>query len=98
MDLPLDPDHMRNYVLYPAMDKAGIERTKHAYGLHMFRHTAISEVAKTLGLKAAQEQAGHRDLATTANVYTHIDLSQKHESAGALELAHAADVLPKTVN
>jgi integrase len=93
---PLDPDHMRNCVLYPAMAKAGIPRQKYANGLHMFRHAAGSILYAATGgdLKKTQEQLGHADIQTTANIYTHVDLKQKHQSAEALELALSADLLP----
>jgi integrase len=84
---PIDPDHFRRQVLYKAMDKIGItedQREAHAFGLHMFRHTATSEVHRELGLKFAQDQAGHSDISTTANIYTHIDLEQKLAAAKAL--------------
>jgi integrase len=50
----------------------------------MFRHTATSEVHRELGLKFAQDQAGHSDVTTTANIYTHIDVEQKIASAKVL--------------
>jgi integrase len=89
----LDPDHIRRYVLYPAMEKAGIEVIAHESGLHMFRHTVVSVVAARVGLKQAQDQAGHADIATTANVYTHVDVAQKLTSANALRDAFAAQLL-----
>jgi len=35
---PLDPDHLRNQVLYPAMDRAGIKRIPRAHGYHPQGH------------------------------------------------------------
>ena len=58
---PIDPDQFRRYVLYPAMDAAGIKREKWQNGLHMFRHTVVSEISNLAGLRIAQEQAGHSD-------------------------------------
>lgn len=90
-----DPDHIRNCVLYPALDKAEIPRQKWGSGHHMFRHSAGSLLyAATGDLKKTQEQLGHSDIQTTANIYTHIDLKQKHQSAEALETALSADLLP----
>jgi integrase len=41
-----DPDDLRRRVLYPAMDKAGIERNvARSYGFHLFRHSAGTPVA-----------------------------------------------------
>jgi integrase len=91
---PLDPDHARRYVLYPAMTAAGIPVVKRESGLHMFRHTVVSEVAKRLGLKMAQDQAGHSDIQTTANIYTHVDAAQKLQAAAALQEAFATHLLP----
>jgi integrase len=90
---PLDPDHMRNYILYPAMDAAKIERQKRGSGLHMFRHTAGSVVyALTGDLEKAQDQLGHADIQTTGKFYVHTDDAQKEAAASALELAFAADL------
>jgi integrase len=91
---PLDPDHVRRYVLYPAMEAATIPVVKRESGLHLFRHTVVSEVAKRLGLKMAQEQAGHSDIQTTANIYTHVDTDQKLQAAKALQEAFATHLLP----
>ena len=91
---PLDPDHMRRSVLYPAMEAAGVEMQDYSNGLHMFRHTALSELAKRKGLKAAQHQAGHSSMLTTANIYTHVDSDQQFDSASALRDAFAAHLLP----
>jgi integrase len=82
---PLDPDHFRNYVLYPAIEKLGIERSMGTHGLHMLRHTAGSLVFNSTGnMKAAQEQLGHSNMQTTANIYIHTDSAQKQLSANVL--------------
>jgi len=91
---PLDPDHIRRYVLYPAMETAGIPVVARESGLHMFRHTVVSMVAKRLGLKQAQDQAGHADIGTTSDTYTHVDAEQKLLSADTLQDAFAAHLLP----
>jgi integrase len=70
---PLDPDHLRNQVLYPAMDAAKIERSSREYGFHIFRHAAGSIVhAKTGDLKLAQKLLGHARISTTSDIYTHV--------------------------
>jgi integrase len=70
---PLDPNHLRKKVLYPAMDLAGIERKARAHGFHMFRHSAGSIVhAKTGDLKLAQELLGHARISTTSDIYIHV--------------------------
>jgi len=38
----VDPDFLRRNVLYPAMDKAGIDRGLRTHGFHIFRHTGGS--------------------------------------------------------
>jgi|SRR5215475_8372645 len=91
---PLDPDHVRRYVLYPAMAAARIPVVKRESGLHLFRHTVVSEVAKRLGLKMAQDQAGHSVIQTTANIYTHVDTDQKLQAAKALQEPFATHLLP----
>jgi len=80
----LDPDHIRRSVLYPALEAAEIPITKHGSGLHQLRHTCISEVSKRLGLKVASEQAGHADIAITADVYSHVDNETKLAAASVL--------------
>ena len=85
---------MRRYVLYPTMQAVGIPVVKWESGLHLFRHTVVSEVAKRLGLKQAQDQAGHADIQTTADIYTHIDAEQKLQAAKALQEAFATHLLP----
>jgi len=37
---PLDPDHLRNQVLYPAMRRAKIKIKPREHGYHIFRHSA----------------------------------------------------------
>jgi integrase len=83
---PLDPDHVRRYVIYPALTKAGIPQQKRGSGLHMFRHTAASALVERTGdISGAQHQLGHSSIQTTANVYTHVNVGQKLASANALE-------------
>jgi integrase len=36
---PCDPNFVRDSVLYPAMDRAGIERGMRTHGFHIFRHS-----------------------------------------------------------
>jgi integrase len=56
----VDPDFLRRNVLYPAMDKAGIDRGLRTHGFHIFRHTGGSIVrAQTGDIKLAQVQLSH---------------------------------------
>ena len=64
-------------VLYPAMDKAGIEREHKATGTkrtwHSLRHTyARVCIEAGLGLKQLQEQLGHESWAVTDRTYSHV--------------------------
>ncbi len=91
---PLDPDHIRRYVLYPALKAAEIPVEERGSGLHMFRHTVVSIVAKHGSLKSAQDQAGHSDISTTADIYTHVDAEQNLKNAEILQKGFAAHLLP----
>jgi integrase len=54
--------------------------------LHLFRHTAGSLLEKKTGdIKRVQEQLGHADIGTTADIYTHIDLETVRQNAADLE-------------
>ena len=71
--MPCDPDHLRNQVLYPALDAAGIARSPREYGFHIFRHAAGSILHAVTGdLKQAQELLRHTRVSTTGDIYTHL--------------------------
>jgi len=82
---PLDPDHIRRSVIYPALKSAGIEQAEWGSGLHAFRHLAGSKAHEKYGLKAAQALLGHTNIQTTANVYVHLEDAQHRETAQGLE-------------
>jgi integrase len=70
---PLDPDHLREVVLYPAMDRAGIARQEHTHGFHIFRHTAGSILYDETGrMKLVQKALGHSREQTTSDIYVHV--------------------------
>jgi integrase len=70
---PYDPDHLRNVVLYPALERARIERSAREFGFHIFRHSAASIVhAETHDIKLAQELLGHARISTTSDIYVHV--------------------------
>jgi integrase len=51
----MDADSLRRTVLYPAMDRVGIDRGYRTHGFHIFRHSAGSIVrAQTGDMKLAQ--------------------------------------------
>ena len=80
-----NPDTLRSKVLYPAMERAGIERIKGAHGFHVFKHSAGSLVhAQTKDLKMAQEFLRHSSIDTTADVYVHVDEAMAEEATEAL--------------
>ena len=81
----LDPDLVRRDVLYPAMDKAGIDRGFRTHGFHIFRHTGGSIVrAQTGDIKLAQVQLSHAQLATTSDIYVHMNDGDLKRAAEAL--------------
>lgn len=87
---PWDPDWLRKQVLYPALKAAGIQRTPHAYGFHLFRHSAGSIVhAVTRDLKLAQELLGPSRISTTSDIYVHLDDTMAGEATEALAAAIA---------
>jgi integrase len=64
---PLNPENVRNRVLHPACERAGIPRV----GWHTFRYT-YATWANPSGesIKALQAQLGHTDSRLTLSVYT----------------------------
>ena len=80
-----DPDDIRQTVLYPALDHAGIDRVERGSGFHAFRHSASSIINERTGdLKLSQIQLGHKRIATTANVYTHVSKEQVERAGDVL--------------
>jgi integrase len=81
---PYDPDDLRKRVLYPAMDKAGIERkVTRAYGFHLFRHSAGSQMHEVTGdLKQTQSFLGHSGIGITSDVYVHLQPDSEIHSMG----------------
>jgi hypothetical protein len=52
---------------------------------HDLRHSCASMLyAQGVALKDIQEWLGHSDIATTSNIYTHLDYSSKVASANAI--------------
>lgn len=84
-----DPDDLRRRVLYPAMDKAGIERNvARAYGFHLFRHSAGSQMQEVTGdLKQTQSFLGHSGIGITSDVYVHLQPDSEVASMEKLEEA-----------
>jgi integrase len=61
--------HMRECVLYPALEKVGIQRIKGRHGIHLFRRSAATILKKGVGLEAAKELLGHSSVQTTDDYY-----------------------------
>jgi len=71
---PYDPDVIRESVLYPAMDRAGIKRQDRSHGFHIFRHSAGSILHNaTRDAKLVQNTLGHSRVSTTLDIYVHVD-------------------------
>src|SRR5262249_8442200 len=82
---PMDPDSLRRYGTYPALEKAGVPFKRRASGCHAFRHLAGSIIHRETGsLKLAQKQLGHSDVATTGNIYTHVEDAEMDKPASVL--------------
>jgi integrase len=83
---PLHLDVVPKDVLYPILDRLGIERRRGESGFHAFRHCAGSFVhSETGNLKLAQTLLGHTNLTTTAGIYTHNLTEAEREASEALE-------------
>ena len=84
---PYDPDDLRKRALYPAMDRVGIKRnTAGAYGFHLFRHSAGSQMHAVTGdLKQTQGFLGHSGIGITSDVYVHLKPDSEIGSVEKLE-------------
>ncbi len=91
----LDPDFMRNKVLYPALKAAGIEVVAYQSGFHSFRHTAGSLLYDlTRDVHTVKDFLGHSRISTTSDIYIHAGDEVQRESAELLgNLLIARDVL-----
>src|SRR5262249_19526923 len=87
---PWNPDNLRRRILYRAMDRAKVERRiARAYGFHLFRHSAGSQMHKATGdLKQTQSFLGHRGISVTGDVYVHLQPDSEIESMQKLEEAY----------
>jgi integrase len=85
---PEDRDYLVSFVLYPAVEAAGIERSRRSHGFHFFRHSAGGIAHSETGdVKLAQELLGHARLSTTADIYTHVDKVVAERACEALAKA-----------
>ena len=75
-----DPDFVTNHF------KVILKRNKlRDIRFHELRHSCASLLlAKGIPMKMIQDWLGHSDMATTANIYSHIDSTSKKETAQAI--------------
>ena len=86
-------------MLYPILDRLGIERRRGESGFHAFRHCAGSFVdSETGNLKLAQTLLGHTNLTTTADVYTHHLTEADREASEALGKKIFGNLFPVVPN
>jgi hypothetical protein len=79
----LSPDYLTQ-TFGDLLKKHGLKHIR----LHDLRHSCASLLlANGVNLKMIQEWLGHADFSTTANVYSHLDFSNKVESADILSKA-----------
>jgi integrase len=76
-------------ILYPALERAGVERTHAATGTlrtwHSLRHTyARIAIEAGMGLKQLQEQLGHESWAVTDRTYSHVSPKARAAAVGGL--------------
>jgi integrase len=66
---PIKPDNLRNRVLKPAAERAGLE----GIGLHTLRHTCASLlIAEGASMLRLQRWMGHHSAAYTLETYGHL--------------------------
>ena len=64
---------------WPLLERAGLARTVR---FHNLRHTVASLMIELdENLKVIQEQLGHADIVTTANIYGHLSARKKRGAA-----------------
>ena len=86
-------DYVRQRVLYPALERAGIAYRKGLVAFHMFRHSLGTHVyERWRDLKAVQELLGHANIQTTADIYVHPGTA----SIGQAVLPVAKEILERT--
>lgn len=92
---PLHHDVIRKDVLYPIIDRLGIERHPRASGFHAFHHCAATFInGETGNLKLAQNFLGHSNLSTTADIYIHKITEADREASKVLEKTIFGNLFP----
>jgi integrase len=89
---PFGQDFLRRKVLYPAIEAAGIKREHWTHGFHLLRHSGASILySRTRDLKLVQTQLRHSKIATTSDIYVHLDDSISGEATELL----ARELIPE---
>jgi integrase len=82
---PLNKNYFNAAVWRPALDRAGIPRSR-AHGMHILRHTCASMwLEGGVSIKAVSEYLGHADPGFTLRVYTHVMPSSGERARQAME-------------
>ncbi len=78
----LTPSNLIKQSLEPLAKKAGLPRIT----LHQLRHSAASALlAAGVGLKQVSEMLGHSSVAITGDIYAHVDISLRRQTAEVME-------------
>ena len=76
----IKPDYVSENFKLP-LQKHGLRHIR----FHDLRHSCASLLlANGVSMKSIQEWLGHSDFGTTANIYAHLDYSQKLSSASTM--------------
>ena len=86
---PLDPDYVRREILYPALQRAGVERISRASGFHAFRRAIGKHLRKVAGLELASVQLSHKSMVTTDEHYNDRDRD---------DIVRAAELVEETLH
>ena len=76
---PIEAGNLTRRSYWPLLDRAGLPRSVR---FHDLRHTVASlMIDLDENLKVVQEQLGHADIGTTANIYGHLSAKKKRDAA-----------------
>ena len=94
---PLDPDHIRERVLYPAMRNAEIEIVPRESGLHALRHSAGTILyQQTRDLELVKRYLRHTRIGTTSDIYVHPDDNVAVEAVETMKQVYFGPEIPVT--